>query len=125
MCPVFLQHPVVTIVNSAVWVVLICSAFIEHSIQTQTAGSCPWLGLELGTLVKGSVNAASSSEGLDSGIDAHVISPTAWFLELYVQVSRVLTHGFCFIDADGQKQLQPSKPSLLLRLISKRKKEGF
>lgn len=69
------------------------------------------LGLELGTLVKGSVNAASSAEGLDSGIDARVVSRTAWFLELYVQVSRVLTHGFCFTDADGQKQLQPSKPS--------------
>ena len=99
---------------------LLNTAF-KHRQQEAARG----LGLELGTLVKGSVNAASSSEGLDSGIDAHVISPTAWFLELYVQVSRVLTHGFCFIDADGQKQLQPSKPSLLLRLISKRKKEGF
>lgn len=67
------------------------------------------------------VHAASSAEGLEAGIDAHIISHPVDF-SIGCSAFTVLTHGLCFVIIDGRKQCQLSKPSLLLGLISKRKK---
>lgn len=76
MFPVFLWHPVVTFVNSAVLVVITCSAFVGHSIKIHSRNLAVLWGWGYAHGIKGLANAASSAESLDSGIDAHVISPT-------------------------------------------------
>ena len=52
-------------------------------MQHPNIDSREWAGLrlEIRAIVRGSANAASAAEGLDSVMDGHVLSPTPWVLD--------------------------------------------
>lgn len=68
----FPLHPLVTLASSAVLVVIIYAAFVGLSIRKQNESGFH-LGLSDAHWIQGSVNAVSLAEGLDPGINVHVL----------------------------------------------------